>query len=179
MDIDVLYRCPKDLCWQYLKQFVLLNSVDIAVYKACLDPYVTKKTFWNTISRIKPNGLFCIECEPENISDVIRLVNDYGYKYSISGIYNDSRLALYIWIYRSNLIKPNIRKLYRINNWEDDIPRILANFVDYGKIVLLLGDATLPFAITMKNLSRYIIAFGDDELYCQAIKMEGVREQII
>lgn len=176
MDIDVLYRCAKDLCWQHVKQYILPQSVDLIFYKACLDIYITKKTFWNAVTRLKSNGVFCLECEPENVSDVIRVVADSGYKYTISCIISNSRMALYVWVFKSDLCRPNVERLYRITSWEEDIPYIITNMVEYGKIILLIGDAALPFIPSIKELSRYIIAFGDDDIYCQKAKNEGLVE---
>lgn len=175
MDLDVLYRIPKDIIWQHVKQFVPPQSVDIIIYKPCIDIYITKKTFWNALTRLKPEGLFCLECEPENVSNVIKLIEDSSYEYCLSYFIGDNRIAIYVLAYTEDTYKPESLKSYRISRWEEDVPLTIINLVS-SNVIMLLGDATLPFIPIIKDRNKYIVAAGGDDIYSEIAKSEGIRE---
>lgn len=177
MDIDVLYEVRKDLCWKYVKKYVDEESVNLILYSACLDNFITKKTFWNAAGRLRPDGIFFVRCYPENVSSVISLAVEKGYKYSV--IYRDfflsnkSNIEIYIAIYKNELYKPNIESFLRITNIED-LGENFINLTKFNDTVLFLGDDVLAYVQMAKKLSRYVIAFGQNDLYTNKIVNDGV-----
>ncbi len=182
MEIDVLYRVSKDLCHQYINRFVKQESINLAFYRTCHDQYINKKTIWNAASRITPGGIFCIQVGPENISDVIRLVQEQGYKFKV--IYCDCTWALsegvatYLLAYKNEIAKPKINTLLRIDSIEELGQKIicLCAFVD---LILCIGDSVLPFVEMSKRLGRTVIAFGDNNVYVESACNQGIREIIL
>lgn len=178
MEIDVIYRIPKDFCWQYIKKFVKPAIIDLAIYHSSPDYFITKKTIWNAAGRIAPGGIFCIRVFPENMSDVIKLVEEQGYKYRLIyfnffGRLNDSIVPFLIG-YKNEILKPNLDTLIHIRNM-DDIGYKLINLCQYGGLVLCVGDATIQFADMSKKLGRNVIGLGDNPAWISLAEQQGVR----
>ncbi len=182
MEIDVLYRVSENLCHQYINRFVKQETIDLAFYRTSSDQYTTKKTIWNAASRITPGGIFCIQVGPENISDVIRLVEQRSYKFKV--IYCDCTwvtpegVATYLLVYKSEIAKPKIDTLLRISSIEE-LGKKLIGLCTFGDLVLCVGDSTLPFVEMSKRLGRNVIGFGDDDKCAEDARYQGVREVIL
>ena len=178
MEVDILYRVPKDLCWKYVKEIAKPNSIGLIYYKACLDPFITNKTIWNTISKLTTEGFMVIECSPETIGNAISAINKIGWRYStIPGI-GKSTWAIFLFVYRADILKPKHGRWIRIDNW-DDVAYLVVNLAKLEDIVMIIGDSTLLMIPTIKRLGRNIIAMGDDLIYCSIAANEGLCEKYL
>jgi hypothetical protein len=184
MDLDVIYRNIDSPKWddnpdgQYVKQICRPESTDMAIcnIKESIDLFVIKKILRNLISRLKPNGIICIECKLFNVSLIMDFVKrDLQQLFFPIVFINKDDYRVYVIIYKSSLNKPKCDNIIRISNWED-IGHYLIRFTNYSDIILFLGDDTLPFACIAKKLSRYVIAIGNDKFWVDKIKNQGVRE---
>ncbi len=182
MEIDVLYRVAKDLAWQYINRFVKESSVSLAIYRSCPDQFITKKTIRNAAGRLTPGGIFCIQVLPENMSDIIRLMRELGYKYKVVHFdftwATDESLVSYVLAYKSEVNNPKIGTLVRLESMED-MACELVNLCDFGDLILCVGDAALAFVDKAKMLGRSVIAFGDDQTFAAAASCQGVREIVL
>jgi hypothetical protein len=179
-DVDVLYRVPTDsICWRYINQHVGRGSVDLAIYKASLDSYSNKKTIWNAIGRLTPNGIFCIQCQTENISDIIRTVKEAGYNYRT--VYYQlvhvpgAPVLVYLVAYRGKLFEPKLKPMTRVDTIET-IVYTLVQLTDFGSLIMTVGSDTVHFAPIAKNLGRYVISFGDNDYFSQVALDQGMKE---
>ena len=177
MEVDVLYRVPKDLCWQYINRVVRPAAANVIFYRSCIDPYISKKTIWNAVSRIAPGGIFCIVCFPENISDIIRWIGDTDHTHMIVYLIDDMQQ---VWpvvvVYRSEIVRPSCGQVKHIRSLDEGIQYLLQRG-NFGDTVVLIGDAMLPYIPLVKQLGREVIALGDDELFAMQASDHGVREK--
>ena len=179
LDLDTVYVCPKDYIWQYIKNVIPSDSIDLCIYKPCDDIYTAKKTIWNTLSRLKQNALFCIECNARNLSYIINILQESKYDCYISCCVSKEMMAFYIFAFQDKFLHPFIQKVYYINNWSSDIPSILANMIDFGQNILVLGDSILPYVPAIKEMRRYVIAMGGDEIFIEIAVNSGLRKIIL
>ena len=175
MDLNVIYPIAKDLCWQHVKSFVSPESISMILYRACLDPYITKKTIRQAISRLNQNGFFCVECEPENITFVISLANEIGYDYKTIYSISESNIKLYVVLYKNIISKFKCSELVRINI-DEDLVYELINKTDYQDTVLFLGDYAARFSPIAKQMGRYAVVFTDDLFIINIISKSGLRK---
>lgn len=173
MDIDVLYRIPKDIAWQYINTYISKSSLDLAVFRACPDSFVSKKTIWNLISRLKRTGFICVQCEPEFVSDIIKIFIDKKYNYTVTYFFDENRI--YTYVISSKVKIRNFDIFVKINSWED-IAYALSNLTQYRFVCTFVGDACIPMAAIFKSLCRRVICFGADNFYCKYLLNNGISE---
>ncbi len=178
MEIDTLYRVPKDLCWRYVKAIAKPNSIGLIFYRACVDSYVTNKTILNALTRLSEGGFMCIECLPENAHSVIKAIDMAGYRYFTLPAVGPNRWAIYVVAYKNESLKPKCGRLIRISSWEN-IATIFAHLIPTEDIVLAIGDAMLPFVPVIKSLNHYVIAMGDDPIFNVMVQQAGLRERLL
>jgi hypothetical protein len=191
IDVNTLYRVPKDLCYKYLKQFVPKKSIKLAFYRSCLDYYITKKTIWNIVPSLSKDGVLCVEVFLNNISNVIKFCEDNNYYYDTLIFYNpkfDKGLGTnfincgiyFVLIYKEKPHKVSGGNILYIDNHKDMyrevLTRICDTFSSPVNILLLIGDTFLPFIEDFKILCRYIIAFGNDDFFAIQARKNGMRE---
>jgi len=180
-DVDVLYRVPNDsICWRFINRHVSRESVDLAIFKASLDSYSTKKTIWNAIGRLSPGGIFCVQCQTENISDIIRIIKESGWEYKtvyyqLMHVPPKRPVLVYLLIYKNKLFEPDIPSMTRINTIEVIAQQILG-LTDFGSVIMTIGSDTVHFAPIAKNLGRYVISFGDNDYFSQVAMDQGMKE---
>lgn len=175
LELDTLFRVPNDLIYNHINLVIPQRSVDVIIFRPCLDVYLIKKTMWNALTRLKDYGVMLVECVPENVGIVINALDTTTYNYKVSAFASKDMLALYVLIYKYYSPNNKFLKSYRIITWEEDIPTVLMNIDTFGKNVLLLGDRTLPYIPALKNMSKYIVAMGGDQMYIQLAKSQGIR----
>lgn len=175
MEIDIVYKTPDLNVWENIKKHVRPHSVDLAVYFTDEDLFTTKKTIWNATGRISTGGIFFILCEPENVSDVIRIINEKSYKYKTVYVQINKGMFIAVVAYKNEISKPKCDKLLRINN-EDKLYSFIINFSNYGETVLFLDSGSLSAAQCAKKMGRNVIGFGDNEVASLILHYEGVRE---
>jgi hypothetical protein len=182
MEIDVLYRIPTEECSQHINRFVRPDSVHLVLFRSHRDDFVTKKIIWNAASRITTGGIFCIQAIPENISQIIQLLKEQHFNYKIayfdSTWADDGSIFPFVIGYNSQLHCPNIDPKIQINSY-DEMASKLVNLSDFGNIILCLGNGMLPFVDRAKMLGRHVIAFGDDEIWSDTIKIQSIKEVTI
>lgn len=175
MEIDVVYKIPDLNVWENIKQYVRPHSVDLAVYFTDADLFATKKTIWNATGRISTGGIFFVLCEPENVSDVIRIVAEKSYKYNTVHIQVCKSMFIAVIVYKNEISKPKCDKLLRINS-EDELYNFIINFSNYGETILFLDSGSLSAGQRAKQMGRNIIGFGNNEVASLVLHYEGVRE---
>ena len=180
MELDVMYRVPKDLAWQQINRYVHRSSVDLAIYRPCPDLFTSKKTIRNAAGRIAPGGIFCLQCEPETITWTIDIVEDCGmkyhvvYEYCVEG-YNGQHIRPWVLGYEGGTFDAD---------YKDDVIKItsakkvgttMLPFSDFGDTVLCIGNESLPHAIHAKEMGRHVVVFADDQILGLKLHFEGVR----
>jgi hypothetical protein len=175
MEIDVIYRISQELCWKVIKGKIKPQSISMILYRACSDIYNTKKIIWNSLSRLKEDGVFCIECCPKIVSNIINIIDETGYEYSMSCFGDDFEFKLYVFVYGSEFNKLKCKKMIRIKDWKDIVYNLL-DFTKTKEIILLISNEILPFLSIIKQMNRYVIAFGDNDFIINSAKKQGIRE---
>jgi len=189
MEVDTIYKTAKDLAWEHIKTHVPTNSISLSFYKACLERYITKKTIWNIMSRMKDNGVLCINCVPENLSDVMQILKGSGVRHDTLVFYNEkfdgihgvqfTNCAIYFVIaYKTPKAKLNGHNILKIDTdkvAEGAYTYLCEEFSDPEDIVLLVGNDPICFVGLMKNLCLYIVGFGNYECYIDMAEKEGLR----
>jgi hypothetical protein len=178
MDLNVVYRIPKDLCWQELKRFVRLGSVRLAVYRTCPDIFITKKTIRKAIDLIRPDGYLCIQTTILDCSDVIRYLKQINCKFMYSVTFDGLAFHILVVIYKNEIYKPNLPRIIRIELIEEIID-LLVKLTDYRDVCLMIADGALAYIDKLKALSRYVIAFGNDDFFISSAVKQGLREVVL
>lgn len=181
MEIDVVYKTQDLNIWENIKGRVRPHSVDLAVYFTDADLFTIKKTIWNAIGRISTGGIFFVLCEAENVSDVIRLITEQGWKYKTVYLEMEEDpfcIHSVVVAYKNEIYKPKCVKLLRIKSTEN-MYNFIINFSDYGQTILFLDSGSLAAAVQAKKLGRSIIGFGNNEVASLILHYEGVREVTI
>jgi len=124
-------------------------------------------------SRLSENGLLCLECSPENISQAIGIISESGFKYSICYLFGQNDTI--IWLLASKKANPKLPKYLILNDLEQRSDTILnSGQFSSQAVVLLVGDSTLSLVSSLKSKYVYIIAFCDDEILIEIAKSEGI-----
>jgi len=175
---DVLYRVPKDLAYRYLKRYISNDSVKLIVYKSCVDHYIMKKTFWNSMQLLSQDGFFAVQCCFENISRVVELIGEEGYGYDIVIFHgkNIEGVILFVFVYKDKKYckshVPDVIQYDQESPLQEISFRIL-NATQYSDLIVYIGDA-MVMAPVAKAIGREIVVFGDDPILESVIVDEGV-----
>lgn len=171
MDLDVIYKIDTGTLQQNIKKYIQQRSIKLALCSAPKEIFEFKKIFWSTINKLKDNGAFCIFCNAENISNIINVISDNGYDYTIKYFYNNDRIFICLIVYNI-LPKFKFRNIVRIDSWRD-IVYCLMSLTNYRDIILLINDDVLTSISICKKMSRYVIGFGENN--CINFGIQGVR----
>jgi len=192
-DVDVVYSVPKDLAWKYLKSHVYGETVKLAIYKACVDMYVTRKTIWNTIPLLTKDGLFAIWCNYNNLSYILSFCEEQDLSYDVvlfcgSFIKGQEFKTVYsaaipfVFVYK-DYPEENLNTASKGSNIVqlvtdkpvDEIASKLVFTTKVKDVVMFIGDA-VAMAPIVKNLCRHVVAFSNESIYVSALLNEGVVE---
>lgn len=174
MEVDVLYKIPNDLIFRYIKRYVRSKSIKLALYCACDDNYLAKKTILNTLPLLNHlNGIMAVECTFKNISDILKINSDLKYNFTQS-------IALFVTKEDiDNKIIPYVvySPTFICDTFSKEQP--FDYFLKYTKTrdnVLLMGHQASVAISRIKSLCRYVIAFTDNEIITMLAKKDGVKE---
>ena len=178
-DVDVVYRCHLREWWKCISRHTQPESVNMAIYCTVGESYLNKKVFWNAIGKLRPDGIFCIQCYPENISDIIKLVIDQDMHYAvayyqITEIPQEPILS-FIFTCRHRVCLPKTSSFTKLNTL-DDLAYSFFKLGQFGDLILSVGDTYLGFCPIAKNLGRYVIAIGGADTSVEDLKNNGIRE---
>lgn len=186
--VDVLYNVAKDLAFRYLKQHVDREVIKLAIYKSCLDQYITKKTLWNIMPLLSSDGVAAVQCNFRNIGELVAFSESEGYHYDVVFFYGQTMRGQvmrnfyiaelpFVLIYKGEKILterlPNFLPTDDASHVQGVASRLVGMFTDMRDAVLCVGDAII-MAPTVKRLCRHVIAFGDDPAAIAEIRTEGV-----
>ena len=163
MDLDTLYRVPQDLIFRHLKQDIRHNSLDLAVLCACEDPYISRKTVYNTMPLINRRGIILAKTTYEGISDLLK-ISDYS-KVIIEQETANPFVAICNGEY--NLDATVVNKNVVDNYVETMSPN--AN-------ILFAGDRVALHAIRAKQMCNSVMVYCDNHMFCVKLKNEGLKE---
>ena len=166
MDLDVVYYCDTNNIDKNIKRYIDDESINLIVFKTFPSKfdYENKKIIWNAIRKMRPDGCFCIECVPENISDIIRILYDKGIYYQVSCVIFDNILAndscrLFIVAFKSKIFIPQIDTYIKVEDATGLAKYILSKTSQFGNFIACIGDDSYLYSQVAKNLGRYILLF--------------------
>lgn len=187
MDINTVYITPTDLIFKHIKKYVLPSSTQMGIYKACADFYTIKKTIWNIMDVLHPDGILFVECCLENISFIVDFCksNKILYSHFVFIQQNDRFLSKntknitknYLLLYRNERLLLNDTNIVACNDksMSDSIISTIMSYGSANDIVLLVGNVPLLNISYIKDSCREIIGFGDDDLILSNAENEGLR----
>lgn len=176
IDLNIIYKISKDLAFKYLKRYVPNNSVNLIIYKSCLDLYITKKTIWNSWLLLDNNGVIAIQANIKNLGDLVAFIEEQGYTYDVvffHGTFNGRTMYKYyesvvpfVFLYKnvnkSAITKPNLFFVEGGSLIQAIAHKIINMFTITHNVVLFIGDLICAVSVA-RNLCRHIIGFGDDQ----------------
>lgn len=178
MEIDINYVVPGNSSWEYINRHIRAESVNLALFRAGSDIFTNKKTIWNAASRLVPSGIFCIQAEVDNISYLIKVINDQGLKYKV--VYFDfswaksGAISIFLLVYKNDLFVPSFDEMNRIESYAEMGSRLMS-LCDFGDIVLCIDNAMLQLAPQIKRLGRHVIGFGNNIDFINSSKKQGIK----
>lgn len=174
MELDVIYRIPKDLIWQYINKYVYKNSVNLVLFRTCLDNYTNQKTINKAVSRLSTNGFFCLQVFPENVSYIIKCIENNNLQHQV--VYfctNSNDISMFLLCGQN--IKNTQNQIIFVENFSDLEDKLIF-LCNTGDIILLVGDFFIPLAHKCKNFGRHIIGFGNEDCFVSIRKNYSIRE---
>lgn len=177
VDVDVVYSCRRDDAWKCIKRYIRNPSINMAIFDATNNSYINKKIIWNAIGRLLPDGIFCIICEFENISDIIRILDDQDMFYNTTCFHCKGIVYVTIFASKKILFLPKVSSSVVVSSLDDYIYQIVG-LGSFGDIVLVINNFSLRFCEIAKNLGRYIIAIGDSKILIKKAHEQGIRKVV-
>jgi len=186
--VDVLYNISKDLAFRYLKRYVDREVIKLAIYKSCLDKYITKKTLWNIIPLLSIDGVVAVQCNFINLGELVAFAESEGYHYDVVLFYSQFLRGQvmrnfyiaempFVFIYKGDKVLmqllPNLLPTGDASHVQGVASQLVSLFTDTRDVVLCVGDS-IVMAPTVKRLCRHVIAFGDDPAAVAEIRTEGI-----
>lgn len=191
-DVDVFYRIPKDLAYQYVKRHVYRDSVKLAVMKACADHYITRKTAWAVHPLLTEGGYLAIYCDWYNLSEVLRYLHDETWPHDVLLFRSSNRTGIEFQSTYDCVVpvvvahkepvpvdrkKPNVFEVEPEDVLQQTAVTLLSA-TSPGDLIMYIGDSMIAAPVA-KQLGREIVVFGNDEVASAAVFDEGVREGVI
>lgn len=189
-DINVLYRVPKDIAFKYLKMHIYKKSVKFAVFKTCLDMYVTKKTIWNVMTLLSVDGVFALMCNYHNLSHILDFLDNENLSYDVLLFYGDniegqnfsqtySAIIPFIIIHKTisyiQKKSSNIINIKSSGNVFEEIFYYFNRFILPKEISLYIGEMS-NLAMNAKKFCHEIVVFDNDLININNLLSEGIIE---
>lgn len=160
MDLNVLYRLKEEQnVFMHLKPLIEKNTIQMVYFVAFPEFFYSKKVIWCLKNIIRSQGVVCIKCSWDSVSDILKVCQD---SFVAAKPVICPPNEIYVVANNKGLIEYATSCIVSCDNILEHFLNMYSKAQDY---ILTIGSPMIEAALMARNRCRYVISFGGSEYF--------------